>query len=157
MIKFQVSVHDFSVALRFPHLLTSSCSHSAPIRRSGTDPALWNVMASCTGRKARRSSLPRITRDNVQAVAPETKIVKLATTTNCHDSRRAFGLNVDPMLEIINAGMKRSAHSRLTQRHVPFVKRAKKIRAGHRRNNQEQLGSRIMEARDAREASLKCL
>ena len=102
-----------------------SCSQSASISRSGNPAEFANVTARPTGRKARRSSGRRKNkRSPAQAVAIETPIVKLPAATSCHESLNATGLRVEPVLEITNAGRKRSAQARLNDRQVSVVKRA---------------------------------
>ena len=93
--------------------------------RSGNPAEFANVIARPTGRNARRSSGRRKnTRSLTQAVAIETPIVKLPAATSCHESIKAAGFKVAPVLEITNAGRKRRAQVRLNDRRVSVVRRA---------------------------------
>lgn len=57
-------------------------------------------------------------------MTPDKAIVKLPDTTSCHESRRAAGFNVAPVLDIISAGRKSSVQIRLALRHDSLVSRA---------------------------------
>ena len=106
------------------YLFMSSCSHSDSISRRGNAPEFGKAIASCTGRKARLASGRSSSRPKAQAMTPDKAIVKLPATTSCHESRRAAGFNVAPVLDIISAGRKSSVQIRLALRHDSLVSRA---------------------------------